>query len=84
MKFFLLILNKLNAFRVGSNELIGCIGIGPSFRGIGRDHWFRMVENPRKPMAQSYYLRDANFLREILPIKLEKALSNDKELNSEY
>ena len=35
-------------------------------------------------MAQSYYLRDANFLREILPIKLEKALSTDKELNSEY
>jgi hypothetical protein len=56
--------------RVGQNELIGCVGIGPTFSGVGRDHWFRMIENPRKPMTQTYYLRDSS----ILPASLEKAL----------
>jgi hypothetical protein len=65
--------------RVGSNELIGCIGIGPSFSGIGRDHWYRMLENPRKPMTQSYYLRDASFLREGLPAKISTALNSDRQ-----
>jgi hypothetical protein len=66
-------------YRVGSNELIGCIGIGPSFSGIGKDHWYRMLENPRKPMAQSYFLKDSNFLREGLPAKIEKALNSDRQ-----
>lgn len=65
--------------RVGSNELIGCIGIGPAFSGIGRDHWYRMLENPRKPITQSYYLKDGNFLREGLPAKIEKALNSDRQ-----
>ena len=67
--------------RVGSNELIGCIGIGPSFEGLGRDHYYRMMENPRKAMTQTYFLRDSTFLREGLPAKVEKALrtSNRQE-----
>lgn len=40
-----------------------------------------MVENPRKPMTQSYFLRDANFLREGLPAKLINALSEDRQEN---
>lgn len=64
---------------MGSNELIGCIGIGPSFNGLGRDHWYRMLENPRKPMTQSYYLRDSSFLRDGLPSKVEKALNSDRQ-----
>ncbi len=66
-------------FRVGQNELIGCVGIGPSFSGIGRDHWYRMIENQRKPMTQSYFLRDASFLREGLPAKIEKALNSERQ-----
>ena len=65
--------------RVGSNELIGCIGLGPSFTGIGRDHWYRMIENPRKPMTQTYFLLDGSFLRDGLPAKVEKALNSDRQ-----
>lgn len=65
--------------RVGSNELIGCIGIGPAFNGLGRDHWYRMLENPRKPITQTYYLKDATFLRDGLPAKIEKALNADRQ-----
>lgn len=62
--------------RVGSNELIGCIGIGPAFSGLGRDHWYRMLENPRKPITQTYYLKDAAFLRDGLPPRVERALNS--------
>ena len=55
--------------------MIGCIGIGPSFDGLGKDHYYRMLENPRKPMSQSYYLKDSSFLRDNLPAKVEKALN---------
>lgn len=44
--------------RVGSNELIGCIGIGRHFEGIHRDHWYQMLEYPRVPITQSYSLRE--------------------------
>ncbi len=66
--------------RIGSNELIGCFGVGPSFDGLGRDHYYRMLENPRKPITQSYFLRDATFLRDNLPYKIAKALnSSDRQ-----
>ena len=42
--------------RVGSNELMGCVAVGPRYIGLGRDHWFEMLENPRKPVAQWYPL----------------------------
>jgi hypothetical protein len=38
-----------------------------------------MIENPRKPMTQSYFLRDSSFLREGLPAKVEKALNSDRQ-----
>jgi hypothetical protein len=44
--------------RVGSNELIGCIGIGMHFDGIHRDHWYQMLEYPRVPLIQNYNLRE--------------------------
>lgn len=44
--------------RVGSNDLIGCIGIGRHFDGIHRDHWYQMLEYPRVPITQNYNLRE--------------------------
>ena len=44
--------------RVGSNELMGCVALGPRYIGLGRDHWFEMLENPRKPIAQWYTLME--------------------------
>lgn len=44
--------------RVGSNELIGCIGIGIHFEGVHRDHWYQMLEYPRVPITQNYNLRE--------------------------
>lgn len=44
--------------RVGSNELIGCIGIGMHFEGVHRDHWYQMLEYPRVPITQNYSLRE--------------------------
>ncbi len=41
---------------MGSNELMGCVALGPRYVGAGRDHWFEMLENPRKPVAQWYPL----------------------------
>ena len=43
-------------FRVGSNELMGGCALGPPFVGTGRDHWYEMLENTRKPVAQWYSL----------------------------
>lgn len=68
--------------RVGSNELIGCIGIGPSFEGLGKDHYYRMLENTRKPMIQSYFLRDQSFLRECLPANVLNVLNHQESLDS--
>ena len=42
--------------RVGSNELIGCLGLGSHFEGIHRDHWCQMIENPRVPLVETYPL----------------------------
>lgn len=74
-----MIVKVIDYDRVGSNELIGCVGIGPSFNGIGRDHWYRMLENPRKPVTQTYFLRDNSFLKEGLPAKIEKALHAERQ-----
>ena len=46
------------SFRVGSNEIMGCCAVGPRYIGPGRDHWFEMLENPRKPIAQWYSLNE--------------------------
>ncbi|CAF3308062.1 unnamed protein product [Rotaria socialis] len=53
-----LIFKVIDYDRVGSNELIGCIGIGVHFDGINRDHWYQMIEHPRVPITQSYNLRE--------------------------
>ena len=44
--------------RIGSNEVMGCCALGPKHVGLGRDHWFEMLENPRKPVAQWYTLQE--------------------------
>ena len=54
-----LIFKIIDYDRVGSNELIGCVGIGAHFGGINYDHWFRMLEHPRVPITESYNLREA-------------------------
>lgn len=53
-----LIFKVIDYDRVGSNELIGCVGIGAHFDGINRDHWFQMSEHPRVPITESYNLRE--------------------------
>jgi hypothetical protein len=53
-----LIFKVIDYDRVGSNELIGCVGIGAHFDGIYRDHWFQMIEHPRIPITESYNLRE--------------------------
>lgn len=45
-------------YRIGSNEVMGCCALGPKHVGLGRDHWFEMLENPRKPVAQWYTLQE--------------------------
>ena len=42
--------------RIGSDELMGCCGLGPMFSGQGREHWYEMLENSRRPVAQWYSL----------------------------
>ncbi|CAF1607948.1 unnamed protein product [Rotaria sp. Silwood1] len=53
-----LIFKVIDYDRVGSNELIGCIGIGCHFDGINRDHWYQMIEHPHVPITQNYSLRE--------------------------
>lgn len=53
-----LIIKVIDYDRIGHNELMGCCGIGPSFIGVGRDHWQEMLDNPRKPVAQWYTLME--------------------------
>ncbi|XP_036357336.1 synaptotagmin-9-like isoform X2 [Octopus sinensis] len=53
-----LVIKVVDYDRIGSNEVMGCCGIGPHFPGIGRDHWYEMLENPRKPLAQWYTLTE--------------------------
>ncbi|EEB19763.1 synaptotagmin-10, putative [Pediculus humanus corporis] len=54
-----LIVNVVDHDIIGVNELLGCIGIGNNFIGIGRDHWLEMLDNPRKPVAQWYPLLES-------------------------
>ncbi|CAF3957066.1 unnamed protein product, partial [Rotaria sp. Silwood1] len=46
--------------RVGSNELIDCIGIGIGihFDGINRDYWYQMLEYTRIPITKSFNLHE--------------------------
>ncbi|CAF0908648.1 unnamed protein product [Adineta steineri] len=53
-----LIFKVIDYDRVGSNELIGCVGIGVHFDGINRDHWYQMLEHQRVPITESYNLRE--------------------------
>ncbi len=53
-----LIFKVIDYDRVGSNELIGCVGIGAHFDGINRDHWYQMIEHQRIPITESYNLRE--------------------------
>ncbi|KAL5010988.1 hypothetical protein ScPMuIL_013293, partial [Solemya velum] len=53
-----LVIKVIDYDRIGSNEVMGCCGVGPKYPGLGRDHWFEMLENPRKPIAQWYTLQE--------------------------
>ena len=38
---------------------MGCFALGPQYLDAGgRDHWFEMLENPRRPVAQWYTLQE--------------------------
>ncbi|XP_065225167.1 synaptotagmin-10-like [Planococcus citri] len=54
-----LIVKVIDYDRIGYDELMGCVGIGTSYIGTGRDHWLDMLDNPRKPVAQWYTLMDS-------------------------
>jgi Ca2+-dependent lipid-binding protein len=53
-----LIFKVIDYDRVGSNELIGCVGIGAHLDGINRDHWYQMLEHPHVPITENYNLRE--------------------------
>lgn len=62
-----LIFKVIDYDRVGSNELIGCLGLGTHFQGTCRDHWYQMIENPRVPIVETYSLCET-----IPPLNFEK------------
>jgi hypothetical protein len=72
-----LIFKVIDYDRVGSNELIGCVGIGVHFEGIYRDHWYHMLEHQRVPITESYNLRET-----IPTITCTNTSTNHKILNS--
>lgn len=37
---------------------MGCCAVGPRYVGAGRDHWYEMLENTRKPVAQWHTLQE--------------------------
>ncbi|XP_063870178.1 synaptotagmin-10-like [Scylla paramamosain] len=45
--------------RLGANELLGVVVIGPQVIGPGRDHWLEMLECPRRPVTQWYPLTES-------------------------
>lgn len=57
--FYFFILFFLQIRRIGSDELMGYVGIGTNVIGTGRDHWLDMLDNPRNPVAQWYTLMDS-------------------------
>ncbi|KAK3580665.1 hypothetical protein CHS0354_017941 [Potamilus streckersoni] len=62
-----LLLKIIDYDRIGSNEIMGCCALGPKYPGLGRDHWFEMLENPRKPVAQWYTLQENVILYDEAP-----------------
>ncbi|KAL8599128.1 hypothetical protein ACOMHN_007844 [Nucella lapillus] len=51
-----LMIKVIDYDRIGSDELMGCCLLGPTCSGQGREHWYEMLENSRKPVAQWYPL----------------------------
>jgi len=39
-------------------DLLGVCAVGRQFGGLSRDHWFSMLDRPRKAVAQWYPLND--------------------------
>lgn len=37
---------------------MGCCVLGPQASGPGSDHWFEMLNNARRPVAQWYSLQE--------------------------
>ncbi|ELU04478.1 synaptotagmin 9 [Capitella teleta] len=58
-----LVIKVIDYDRLGSNELMGCSVVGPDY--VGRDHWYEMLSNPRRPIAHWYALM------ENLPVALQ-------------
>ncbi|XP_054262923.1 synaptotagmin-10-like isoform X2 [Macrosteles quadrilineatus] len=54
-----LVIKVIDYDRIGSDELMGCVAIGSSFIGVGRDHWLKMLESPRENVAQWYPLLES-------------------------
>ncbi|KAH9495397.1 Synaptotagmin-9 [Bulinus truncatus] len=53
-----LVVKLVDYDRIGSDELMGCVALGPKINGQGREHWYEMLESPRKPVAQWYALME--------------------------
>ncbi|XP_022235811.1 synaptotagmin-6-like isoform X1 [Limulus polyphemus] len=53
-----LLIKVIDYDRVGANEMLGCCAIGNQCIGLGRDHWLKMLDTPRHPVAQWYPLVD--------------------------
>ena len=48
--------------RIGSDEFMGCVTLGLKVGGQSRDHWYEMLEAPRRPVAQWYSLQEQQAL----------------------
>ena len=46
-------------YRIGADESMGCVGIGTSYIGTGKEHWLDMLDNARKPVAQWHTLGES-------------------------
>ena len=42
----------------GGADLLGVCAVGRQYGGLSRDHWFSMLDRPRKAVAQWYQLSD--------------------------
>jgi len=45
-------------YSCGGADLMGACAVGRQYGGVSRDHWFSMLDRPRKSVAQWHALTD--------------------------
>lgn len=51
-------MSRVSVCSCGGADLVGVCVIGRQYGGQSRDHWFSMLDRPRKAVAQWYPLTD--------------------------